>query len=141
LRAALQEAMRLAGEVNKYLDVTSPPGSRSKPTSPRPLRSASTPRCKAIDSLKVMLAPFLPFTCQRLHEFFGYQTPLFGEQYTETVRDALGEHTVLRYRPREGEAQWRPSTLQPGAKLQPPAPLYKKLDESLIEEERARLGK
>ncbi len=53
---------------------------------------------KAIDSLKVMFAPFLPFTSERLHGFFGYETPLFGEQYTEDVSDSLGSHKVLRYR-------------------------------------------
>jgi methionyl-tRNA synthetase len=37
--------------------------------------------------------------------------------------------------------QWKPSDLRPGAKLNQPAPLYKKLDESVVEEERAKLGK
>ncbi len=138
LRAALQEAMRLASEVNKYLDAAAP-WFQIKTDKDEAARSIYT-ALRAIDSLKVMLAPFLPFTCQRLHEFFGYEQPLFGEQYTETVRDALGEHTVLRYRGVEA-VQWRPSELPPGAKLNPPAPLYKKLDESLITEERARLGK
>ncbi len=35
---------------------------------------------------------------------------------------------------------WKPSELKPGAKLNQPAPLFKKLEESVIEEERARLG-
>jgi methionyl-tRNA synthetase len=101
---------------------------------------------KAIDSLKVMFAPFLPFTSEKLNGFFGYESPLFGEPYTETVTDALGEHTVLLYRGR-GESMarpykaWKPSELRPGAKLNQPAPLFKKLEESVIEEERARLGK
>ena len=111
---------------------------------------------KAIDSLKVMFAPFLPFTCEKLHGFLGYESPLLGEQYTETVKDSLGEHTVLRYRapvlsgglssPQGAskpavEGQWKPSELQPGTKLNQPAPLFKKLEESVVEEERARLGK
>jgi methionyl-tRNA synthetase len=101
---------------------------------------------KAIDSLKVLFAPFLPFTCEKLNGFFGYKTALFGEPYTETVTDALGEHTVLRYRGK-GESMtrsfyaWKPSELKPGARLNPPAPLFKKLEESVVEEERARLGK
>jgi hypothetical protein len=61
-----------------------------------------------------MFAPFLPFTSQRLREFFGYETQLFGEQYAETVKDSLGEHTVLRYRGVEG-LQWKPSELKPDA--------------------------
>jgi len=87
-----------------------------------------------------MFAPFLPFTCERLHTFFGYETPLFGEQYTETVKDSLGEHTVLRYKGVEG-LQWKPSELKPGQKLNQPGPLFKKLEESVAEEERNRLGK
>ena len=38
------------------------------------------------------------------------------------------------------EGQWKPSNLKPGAKLNQPGPLFKKLEESVIEEERARLG-
>jgi methionyl-tRNA synthetase len=141
LRSALQEAMRLASEVNKYLD-TSAPWFAIKTDREAAAKSVYT-ALKAIDSLKIMLAPFLPFTCQRLHEFFDYKTPLFGEQYLETVQDSLGEHTVLRYRAGQDATLscWKPSDLQPGAKLNQPAPLFKKLEEKIIEEERARLGK
>ena len=142
LRGALQTAMGLAAEVNKYLD-TSAPWFAIKADKEAAAKSIYT-ALKAIDSLKMLLAPFLPFSSQKLHEIFGYAQPLFGEQYTEAVTDALGEHTVLRYR--VGQLanlpyRWKPSDLRPGAKLNPPAPLYKKLDESVIEEERARLGK
>jgi len=40
-----------------------------------------------------------------------------------------------------GEGQWKPSELKPGAKLSQPAPLFKKLEEKIVEEERERLGK
>ena len=95
---------------------------------------------KAIDSLKVMFAPFIPFTSERLHGFFGYETPLFGEHYTEDVTDAIGSHKVLRYKPVEG-LQWKPSNLNPGQKLNQPGPLFKKLEVDVIEAERGRLGK
>ena len=141
LRAALQEAIRLASEVNKYLD-TSAPWFEIKTDREAAAKSVYT-ALKAIDSLKIMFAPFLPFTSEKLNGFFGYETPLFGEQYTETVKDSLGEHTVLRYRanPAASSISWKPSDLQPGAKLNQPGPLFKKLEESVIEEERARLGK
>ena len=138
LRAALGEAMKLATAVNQYLDQNAPW------TAIKTDREAASKTIytalKAIDSLKVLFAPFLPFTSERLHGFFGYVTPLFGEQYTETVKDSLGEHTVLRYKGVEG-LQWKPSELKPGAKLNPPAPLFKKLEEKIVEEERERLGK
>jgi methionyl-tRNA synthetase len=144
LRAALAEAMRLAGEVNKYLDAAAP-WKAIKTDKNEAAKSVYT-ALKAIDSLKVLLAPFLPFTAERLHGFFGYDTPLFGEQYTEEVRDALGTHTVLRYRDtgRGGPGsrpRWQPSDLQPGAPLHEPGPLFRKLEEGVVEEERGRLGK
>ena len=144
LRAALQEAFRLAATVNQYLDQMAPwqAVKTDKDSAALTIYTA----LKAIDSLKVMFAPFLPFTSEKLHGFFGYESPLFGESYTETVTDALGEHTVLRYRGM-GKSMtrpynaWKPSELKPGAKLNQPALLFKKLEESIIEEERARLGK
>jgi methionyl-tRNA synthetase len=138
LRAALQEAIRLASEVNKYLD-TSAPWFEIKTDKAAAAKSVYT-ALKAIDSLKIMFAPFLPFTSEKLNGFFGNETSLFGEQYTQTVKDALGEHSVLRYRGVDSW-QWKPSELKPGAKLNQPGPLFKKLEESVIEEERARLGK
>jgi methionyl-tRNA synthetase len=138
LRSALGEAMKLATAVNQYLDVNAP-WSAVKTDKDGAAKTIYT-ALKAIDSLKVIFAPFLPFTSQRLHEFFGYERPLFGEQYTEDVTDSLGTHKVLRYKPIDG-LQWKPSELKPGQKLNQPAPLFKKLDESVIGEERGRLGK
>ncbi|MBL8076489.1 MAG: methionine--tRNA ligase [Anaerolineales bacterium] len=138
LRSALGEAMKLATVVNQYLDVNAP-WSAIKVDKDGASKTVYT-ALKAIDSLKVIFSPFLPFTCEKLHGFFNYETPLFGEQYTETVKDSLGEHNVLRYRGVEG-LQWKPSELQPGKKLHQPGPLFKKLEDSVIEEERARLGK
>ncbi|MBI5295411.1 MAG: methionine--tRNA ligase [Chloroflexi bacterium] len=142
LRSALGEAMKLATAVNQYLDVNAP-WSAVKTDREGAGKTVYT-ALKAIDSLKVLFAPFLPFTCERLHGFFNYETPLFGEQYTETVQDSLGEHTVLRYR-NVGQVgnlpYWLPSDLKPGQKLNQPGPLFKKLEESVAVEERARLGK
>jgi methionyl-tRNA synthetase len=148
LRAALQEALRLASLVNQYQDQTAPWKAIKKDKDDAALSTYTAH--KAVDSLKTLFAPFLPFTSQRLHEFLGYQYPLFGQQYVEKVQDSLGEHTVLRYkkpsvgsdlRPARDVSLWRPSDLQPGQALTQPAPLFKKLDESVAAEERARLGR
>lgn len=138
LRIALGEAMKLATAVNQYLDQTAP-WSAIKTDRDAASKTIYT-ALRAIDSLKVMFAPFLPFTSERLHGFFGYETPLFGEQYTEEVQDALGTHKVLKYKNVDG-LNWKPSDLKPGKKLNQPGPLFKKLEEKVIEEERARLGK
>jgi methionyl-tRNA synthetase len=90
---------------------------------------------KAIDSLKILLAPFLPFTSERLNGFFGNDRPLFGKQYIDTISDDLGTHAALRYDPDGASGKWEPSKLEPGKRTVNPQPLFKKLDASIIEED------
>jgi methionyl-tRNA synthetase len=141
LRSAIGEAMKLATAVNVYLDVNAPWSAikTDKEGAGKTIYTA----LRAIDSLKVLFAPFLPFTSERLHTFFGNETPIFGEQYTEDVNDALGTHKVLRYRAGQidDSTYWKPSELKAGQKLNQPGPLFKKLEDKVVEEERARLGK
>lgn len=138
LRGALGEAMGLAAEVNRYLDEQAPwtQVKTDKDAAGKTIYTA----LRAIDNLKLLLAPFLPHTSEALHQMLGYHAPLFGEQYTETVSDDLGEHLALRYRAAAIPGHWRPSTLEGGRALQQPGPLYKKLEPSIADEERARLG-
>ncbi len=137
LRAALAEDMRLATEVNRYLD-TSAPWFTIKTDKEAAARSVYA-ALKCIDSLKVLFSPFLPFSSERLHGFFGYTAPLFGEGYIDTVEDSLGQHEVLRYRKGSASGHWEPSRLAPGQTLNQPGPLFRKLDESIVEDERACL--
>jgi methionyl-tRNA synthetase len=141
LRSALGEAMKLATAVNQYLDVNAPWTAIKTDKASAALTVFTA--LKAIDSLKILFSPFLPFTSERLHGFFGYESPLFGEQYVEEIKDSLGTHTGLRYRVGQigNLSYWKPSELKPGQKLNQPGPLFKKLEESVIGEERARLGK
>ena len=138
LRAALAEGMRIASLVNKYLDTTAP--WIAIKTDRQAAARAVFVALRAIDSLKIMLAPVLPFTCEKLNNFLGYKEPIFGQQFTEVVKDELGEHRVLRYDGSTASGAWQPSGLKPGTKLNPPEPLFKKLDVSIVEKERARLG-
>jgi methionyl-tRNA synthetase len=138
MRAALGEAMRLATEVNKYLDQTAP--WQAVKTDRQAAARAIFTAIKAIDSLKILVAPFLPFTSERLHTFLGYEAPLFGSQFTASIEDDLGEHTVLRYNPEGATGRWEPSRLQAGHPLKTPQPLFKKLEPAIVEEERARMG-
>jgi methionyl-tRNA synthetase len=137
LRAALQEALRLAAEVNRYLDHNAP-WFEIKESKTKASKSIYT-SLKAVDSLKILFSPFLPFTSEKLHKYLGYSEPLFGTGYREAVTDSLGDHEVLRYRP-TGTGRWNSSELTPGARLSLPGPLFRKLDPSVAEEERTRLG-
>jgi methionyl-tRNA synthetase len=139
LRAALGEAMRLATEVNRYLDQTAP-WSAIKTDRAAAARSIYT-ALRCIDMLKLLLAPFLPFTSEKLHLMMGYDKPLFGEQMVKSVKDDLGEHQTLQYDHTKASGKWEPGTLEPGRVLGTPGPLFRKLEAKIIEEERSKLGK
>jgi methionyl-tRNA synthetase len=139
LRAALAETVRLASEVNKYLDQTEP-WKVIKTDKAAAARSVYT-ALKAIDSLKILFSPFLPFTSEKLQSYFGYDTKIFGDQVVDQVADNLGSRSVLRYDPSQAGGKWESSQLAPGTKLNQPMPLFIKLEPSVALEERERLGK
>ena len=95
---------------------------------------------RAIDSLKVLLCPFLPFSAQRLHELLGYDDVIAGPLAFESVSEGDAEHVVLTGDYAGWAGRWEPSRLSPGQKLREPAPLFAKLDaERVAEEELARM--
>lgn len=138
LRAALQEAMELAREVNGYLD-RAPWFGVIKQDRQAAATTVYT-ALRAIDSLKVLLAPFLPFSCESLHQTLGYEQPLFGQQRIERFDEDSRSHEALVYDASQASGHWAPSILEPGRAFSKPKPLYRKLDESVAEEERSRLG-
>ena len=138
LRSALNETMRLASEVNKYLDQSAP--WKSVKTDIKAAGRSIFVAMKAIDSLKVLFSPFLPFSSQKLHHFLGYDGQLFGTQFTESIQDAVSEHSVLQYDPKDARGKWEKSDLKPGHRFLQPEPLFIKLDKSIVDSERERLG-
>jgi methionyl-tRNA synthetase len=140
-RSALRDTMALAREVNRYLDETAPWFAVRTDKDRAGTSVYVALRC--IDSLKTLFAPFLPFSSEQVQQALGYERPLFGnlviQQFTESGR----RHEALTYCPLPEETninRWTPSELPPGQAIQRPAVLFRKLDESVIEEERARLG-
>jgi methionyl-tRNA synthetase len=138
LRAALGEAIALATEANRYLDAQGP-WFEIKQDKAQAAKTVFT-ALKAIDSLKTLFAPFLPFTSERLHGYLGYEGRLFGTQKIVTYQETTRAHDALTYDPTGATGRWSPSDLQPGQALREPVPLFKKLDAKVVEEERARLG-
>jgi len=139
LRDALTEGIALAREVNAYLDRAPwfKVVKEDKATAATTIYTAL--RC--IDNLKTLLAPFLPFTSQQVHEFLGYDGTLFGEQRIETFQESERPHEALTYHADERVVgRWEPSALPVGQALREPQPLFRKLEPTLIDEERARLG-
>jgi methionyl-tRNA synthetase len=138
-KAALSEALRLSDLANKYVSDQEPwklvKGDRDRAA------TVLYVALRAVDSLKVLYTPFLPFSSQKLHELLGYEGWLAGPLLFEEVAEEDGTtHRVLTGDYAAWSGRWAPSALPAGQKLQPPAPLFKKLDESVVAEELARLG-
>jgi len=137
LKAALEEAMAIARATNVYLDQKAP---WFQIKNDRPATATTVyVTLRVIDNLKMLLAPFLPFTGQRLHEMLGYDGQLFGRQYIETFTEATRSHEALCYDGSQAMGKWQPSQLPAGQALRQPAPLFKKLDDDTVEKELARL--
>jgi len=137
-KAAITEAMALAQKANQYLNVKEPwqtiKGNRE---------AAATTlyvALRVIDSLKILLCPFLPHACQQLHEYLGYEGYIAGPlEFQEVIEENGKAHRVLTCQPETWVGRWEPSRLPAGQQLRPPAPLFKKLDERIVEEELARM--
>jgi methionyl-tRNA synthetase len=138
LKAAQEEAMRLARLANVYLDGKAP----WKVIKEDPVRAGTSiyVTLKVIDNLKIMFAPVLPHTCQRLHEYLGYDGDLFGRQFTESFTEQNGRHHVaLCYDNSQATGTWQLSRLVPGQELRQPAALFKKIEPDVAEQEVERL--
>lgn len=139
LRDALAEAMRLATEVNVYLDNAPWFGATIKDDKPSAATTIYT-ALRCIDNLKILFAPFLPFTSERLHHFLGYDTPLFGNLTIETFHEETRSHEALVYDASRATGRWEPSQLAAGQRLREPEALIRKLEADYVHEQRVKMG-
>ena len=112
-RESIMEIMALAQEANRYLEEKSP--WKAIATDKTYAAGAMLTALTVINGLKTMLYPFLPFSSQTLHHLLGY--------------DGNVE--------KEG---WRWTEVRPGQALAKPEALFTKLDDGVVEQEKARLG-
>ncbi|NBD36404.1 MAG: methionine--tRNA ligase [Chloroflexi bacterium] len=138
-RAGLNQALDLAREANRYLEIKAP----WKQIKEDREAAATTlyVALQAINGLKLLFAPYLPFSAEKLHRTLGYEEPIFGEQVIQEVTDEGRTYNVLRYDDTAAAGAWAFETLPASRALQKPQPLFKKLDEKVIEEELARMEK
>lgn len=139
LREALNVAMELASEVNGYLTVAPWYGDTIKNDKPAAARTIYT-ALRCIDNLKILFAPFLPLTSERLHSFLGYDEPLFGPFEIRTLHESTRSHDALIYNSAKATGRWEKSQLAPGQRLRSSEPLIKKLDEKEVEAHREAMG-
>jgi methionyl-tRNA synthetase len=137
-KAALGEAMALAARVNQYTSAEAPWALVKEDRERAATVLFVALRC--VDSLKVLLAPFLPFTSQALHELLGYDDVLAGPLEFREVDEEEGEtHFVLTGAYETWGGEWLASRLPAGRPLPVPRPLFKKLDPAIAEEEVERM--
>jgi methionyl-tRNA synthetase len=136
-RAALGEAMRLSSEVNQYVSDRAPWALVK--TDRERAATVLYAVLRAVDSLKVLFTPFLPYSSQALHELLGYDGWLAGPLEFRSVEEDGGRtHDVLTGDYGTWSGRWQPSELPPGQQLREPRPLFKKLDESIVDDELGR---
>ncbi|HEY0734176.1 MAG TPA: methionine--tRNA ligase [Herpetosiphonaceae bacterium] len=137
-RAALQETLSLAAQANGYI-------SEQEPWKVIKLDRARAATIlyvglRVIDNLKILFCPFLPFSSQRLHEMLGYEGTIAGPLFFKDVDEEGETHCVLTCEPATWIGRWEPSRLPIGQELKEPAPLFRKLDLKVVDEELARLA-
>ncbi len=137
-KAALAEAMRLASLVNQYTSEQAPWALIE--TDRERAGTVLYVSLQAIDSLKTMFTPFLPFSSQVLHELLGYEGTIAGPLELREVGEEGDKHEVLTGDYASWEGTWAPSELPARRELPKPKPLFKKLDpEKVVAEELARM--
>jgi len=112
-KEALQALMTVIRATNLYIQEREP--WRAVKEDPADAERIFHTAITAINNFTTMMSPFVPFSCQKVHEYLGFE----------------GEVTQRRWEFAEVPAENR---------LKKPKPLYKILDESVVEEERAKLG-
>jgi len=113
-REAVRKIMALAQEANRYLEEKSPWKAikQDRQASAAALYTA----IGVVSCLKTILCPFLPFSSAKLHNLLGFEGSV-------------------------EQSGWRFQMPTPGQRLATPEPLFIKLDDKIVEEEAARLGK
>ena len=126
-KAALHSAMGAARSVNEYL------------AAQEPWKVLKTDRerggtilyvaLQAINNLRTLFTPFLPFTCQKLHELLGHAGAIAGPIVFEERSEPNGStHEVLTCYPATWVGRWEWQELPANQPLYAPTVLFRKLE-------------
>jgi methionyl-tRNA synthetase len=138
-KAAIGEAMRVVGDANKYLSDQAPWKLKEDPARRDTVLHTAL---QAIKDCNALLTPFLPQSAQKVHELLG-GTGVWSAQpqvVEVTDLDDGSPYPIITGPYGEQQAGWASTPLPPpGTPLAPPTPLFRKLDDSIVEEELRRL--
>ncbi|MGB7449442.1 MAG: methionine--tRNA ligase [Ornithinimicrobium sp.] len=141
-RAALAEVMRLVGEANAYVSATEPFKLKGEDQRER-LHTVLHVLAQAVVDLNTMLSPFLPHSSNAVHTALGGQGQFMPMPRIEEVHDldepGRDTYPIITgdYR---GVPRWAHRPVAVGAAVVKPTPIFTKLDPSVVQQERARLG-
>ena len=135
---ATNEAMRAVGEANKYFSEQAPWKLRT--SDPERMRTVLHVTLQAIADAKTLLTPFLPRSSHAVHEMLGGTGDWSGMPRIETVDEEGGPSYPVITGDYDDTFRWESRPVTAGTPLAVPAPLFTKLDPSVIDEEIARLG-
>jgi methionyl-tRNA synthetase len=136
-KAALHEAMRVVSEANTYLSSQEPWKLKDDPARRESVLHVAL---QLVDDAKTLLTPFLPHSSQQVYAALGGAGEWSGQPELREVDDLDGgpSYPVLM-----GDyataARWESSPIKVGTPIEPPTPLFAKLDPSVVDEELARL--
>jgi len=134
---AVNEAMRAVGEANKYFSEQAPWKLRT--SDPERMRTVLHVTLQAIADAKTLLTPFLPRSSQAVHEMLGGTGDWSGMPRIETVDEEGGPSYPVITGTYDSTFRWETRPVAAGTPLSVPVPLFTKLDQSVVDEEIARL--
>jgi methionyl-tRNA synthetase len=144
LRSGVAEAMRVVGEVNRYLTATEPYKMKDESQRER-LATVLHVAAQCVLDCNTLLAPFLPFSANQVWQALGGEgefMPMPRIEYVEDLEPADGaglEVYPIITGDYAGTPSWERRPVTVGAKVGRPTPLFTKLDPSIVDEELARL--
>jgi methionyl-tRNA synthetase len=140
-KQAITETMKIVGEANKYLSDTAP--WKLKNENPERMQTVLHVAAQAVSNCRTLLSPFLPHSAQSVHEAFGGTGTVSPMPQIRAVDDLDGgePYRVLAGDYRRGETlpDWAPVPIVAGTPVGPAVPIFRKLDDSVVEEELVRL--
>jgi methionyl-tRNA synthetase len=138
-RQAITEAMRVVGEVNKYVTAQEPYKLQDHADRER-LATILHVTMQAVTDCNTMLAPFLPHAANRVHRQLGGEGEFVPMPRIEEVDDLDGGpgYPIIAgdY---SGTPRWGRHPIVPGTSVGKPQPIFTKLDASVVDDELRRL--
>jgi methionyl-tRNA synthetase len=137
-KAGVNEAMRTVAEANKYMSDQAP--WKLRESDPERMRTILHVVLQLVNVAKTLLTPFLPESSGKVYQMLGGAGEWSGQPRIEEVDEDGGPSYPVITGDYVTAARWESQPVTPGTPLATPAPLFTKLDPSIVEEELARLG-